>query len=81
MEKEINSKRREFYKAELAKSPFNYDYWFDLARLEEQALNNDKAREVYAQAVLKVPPTKVKGDWKRYIYLWLNWATFEELQN
>lgn len=38
-----------------------------------------RLREIFDRAVLNVPPVKEKRFWKRYIYLWLNYAIFEEL--
>ena len=35
-------------------------------------------REIYEQAVLNVPLIEEKAYWRRYIYLWLNYAAFEE---
>jgi crooked neck len=58
--------------------PFNYDTWFDYTRLEEQAGEVARAREVYERAIANVPPAMEKRYWKRYIYLWINYAVFEE---
>ncbi len=37
-------------------------------------------REVYERAVANVPPAPAKRYWQRYIYLWLNYALWEELE-
>lgn len=37
------------------------------------------ARSVYSRAVTKIPPVNQKRHWLRYIYLWINYALFEEL--
>jgi crooked neck len=34
---------------------------------------------VYERAIANVPPVQEKRFWKRYIYLWINYALFEEL--
>jgi crooked neck len=39
----------------------------------------DKCRLVYEKAISKVPPVLEKKYWRRYIYLWINYAVFEEL--
>jgi len=40
----------------------------------------DRVRTVYDRAVSHIPPSKKdKRLWKRYIYLWINYALFEEL--
>lgn len=72
----------------------DYDVWFDYSRLEEDAFRTlltegapddrlhaaaDKVRDVYGRAVALVPPAHDKRLWRRYIYLWLRWALFEEI--
>lgn len=37
-------------------------------------------RDVYERAVSNVPPANEKRYWQRYIYLWINYALFEELE-
>ena len=56
----------------------NYDTWLDLLFLEESFKNIEKIREVYEAAVKVVPPVEEKRFWRRYIYLWYNYAIFEE---
>ncbi|KAG9292001.1 hypothetical protein G9A89_017900 [Geosiphon pyriformis] len=75
----VVGKRRLQYEEELKANPKNYDIWFDYARLEENAEDIEKVREVYERAIAQVPPTKEKRFWRRYIYLWINYALFEEL--
>jgi crooked neck len=73
----------------------NYDTWFDYARLEEGALRDlrdegvtseeeeqaySRVREVYERAVGQVPPGVEKRYWRRYIFLWLDYALFEEIE-
>ena len=74
-------------------TPGNYDIWFDYARLEEESFRSlveegapesllvsarDKVRDVYERAVALVPPAEEKRLWRRYIFLWLRYALFEE---
>ena len=88
-------KRRLQYEEEVQNDGRNYDVWFDYVRLEENALKDlkdegasqediDQAvgriREVYERAVSHVPPGGEKRHWRRYIFLWLNYALFEELE-
>jgi len=75
----VLNKRRHIYEDEIAKDPFNYDNWFDYARLEESTGDADRIREVYERAIANIPPIEEKIHWKRYIFLWLNYAIFEEL--
>jgi crooked neck len=92
VESTVLGKRRIQYEEEIASDPHNYDVWFDYARLEEDAFRADRAdggetsgdaekvREVYERAVAQVPPGSEKRFWRRYIFLWLNYALFEEIE-
>ena len=62
----------------MAENPSNYDLWFDYARLEEDNGNETKIREVYERAISQVPPVNEKLYWRRYIYLWIFYAVWEE---
>ena len=88
-------KRRIQYEEELSHDGRNYDAWFDYARLEEGAYLDVKeegatsveldaavgrVREVYERAVAQVPPGGEKRHWRRYIFLWLDYALFEEIE-
>ena len=37
-------------------------------------------RDVYERAIANVPPAPEKRYWQRYIYLWINYAMYEELE-
>jgi crooked neck len=37
-------------------------------------------RHRYERAIANIPPVFEKKYWKRYIYLWINYALFEELE-
>lgn len=76
----IVSKRKFQYEKEIADNPTNYDAWFDYLRLVENENNYEIIREVYERAIANVPPSKDKNFWRRYIYLWINYALFEELE-
>jgi len=108
----ILTKRRQAYEEILASNNFDYDAWFDYARLEENEFREalallppssdlevvegdvesgaataaaatskalERVREVYERAVAAIPLSREKRFWRRYIYLWLNYALFEEL--
>ncbi|KAG2627458.1 crooked neck-like protein 1 isoform X1 [Panicum virgatum] len=79
IEDAIVGKRRFQYEDEVRKNPLNYDSWFDYIRLEESVGNEDRIREVYERAISNVPPAEEKRYWQRYIYLWINYALYEEL--
>ncbi|EIM87553.1 pre-mRNA-splicing factor CLF1 [Stereum hirsutum FP-91666 SS1] len=95
LETTVLGKRRIQYEEELSHDGRNYDVWFDYARLEEGAYRDLKeegateeeeeqsvgrVREVYERAVAQVPPGDQKRHWRRYIFLWLNYALFEEIE-
>eukprot|EP00457_Paulinella_chromatophora_P003088 gb/GEZN01003093.1/.p1 GENE.gb/GEZN01003093.1/~~gb/GEZN01003093.1/.p1 ORF type:complete len:699 (-),score=138.96 gb/GEZN01003093.1/:150-2246(-) len=76
----ILSKRRLQYEEELEADKLNYDVWFDYLRLEESSGDKGRVREVYERAIANLPPINEKIYWKRYIYLWINFALYEELE-
>lgn len=76
----IVSKRKDMYEQEVIENPTNYDAWFDYIRLVENEGNVDDIRETYERAIANVPPSKDKQFWRRYIYLWINYALYEELE-
>ena len=76
----VSNKRRLHYEELVSSNSKNYDAWFDYARLEESTGDVDRTREVYERAIAEFPPTEEKRHWRRYIYLWLFYALFEELQ-
>ncbi|KAI1268807.1 cell cycle control protein [Xylariaceae sp. FL1019] len=75
----ILSKRRRLYEDQIKENPKNYDIWFDYARLEETSGDLDRVRDVYERAVAQIPPTQEKRHWRRYIYLWIFYALWEEM--
>jgi crooked neck len=78
VEDAVLSKRRVQYEENVKSEPKNYDAWLDLARLEEAAGDHERVREVYERAITNFPPTEEKRHWRRYIYLFLFYATYEE---
>jgi crooked neck len=95
LESTVLGKRRIQYEEEVSHDGRNYDVWFDYARLEEGALTDlreegatseeeeqsiGRVREVYERAVAQVPPGNEKRFWRRYIFLWLDYALFEEIE-
>ncbi|KAL6690321.1 TPR-like protein [Trichoderma pleuroticola] len=76
----VLSKRRVFYEEQVRENPKNYDAWFDYAGLEEASRDADRVRDIYERAIAQVPPTQEKRHWRRYIYLWIFYAVWEELE-
>ncbi|KAL3695282.1 hypothetical protein R1sor_009358 [Riccia sorocarpa] len=80
IEDAIVGERRFQYEEDVKKNPLNYDTWFDYLRLEESSGNRQRTREVYRRAISNMPPVEEKRYWQRYIYLWINYALYEELE-
>ncbi|KAJ1809625.1 NineTeen Complex (NTC) component, partial [Coemansia sp. RSA 2599] len=84
IENVVATKRRMLYEAAVKKDEHDYDTWLDYARLEEEAAfiedpqSIERARDVYERAIAEHPLVAEKRLWRRYIYLWLNYALFEE---
>lgn len=87
------TKQRREYEQRVKQDPRDYDAWFEYAKLEEdhgtdyqggddqaREASVAKVRDVYERAVSNVPPAEEKKYWKRYIYLWIYYALFEELK-
>lgn len=74
--------RRQTLEQKLEEEQDNYDLWFDYCNLEEQAAECpekiERIRTIYERAVVHLPPASDKRFWKRFIYLWINFALFEE---
>jgi crooked neck len=77
----ILSKRRVQYEEQIKENPKNYDIWIDYARLEESGGDADRVRDVYERAIAQIPPSQEKRHWRRYTYLWIFYALFEEMDN
>lgn len=75
----VINKRKYQYEDEIQANPTNYDAWFDYIRLMESNGSLESARDVYERAIANVPPLQEKHYWRRYIYLWINYALYEEL--
>jgi len=78
VENVILSKRRAHYEEQVKENPKNYDAWIDWGRLEESLGEPDRVRDVYERAISQIPPTQEKRHWRRYIYIWLFYAVYEE---
>jgi crooked neck len=81
LENVILSKRRVQYEEQLKENPRNYDIWFDFARLEELSGDPDRVRDIYERAIAQIPPSQEKRHWRRYIYLWIFYAVWEEMES
>jgi len=79
IEDAILNKRRIQYEENIAADKYDYDAWFDYIKLEQNELNIEKTRALYDRAVASQPPINEKRYWRRYIYIWIYYAVFEEL--
>lgn len=78
----IIGKRRFQYEELLAEDSTNYDVWFDYIRLEESNGDQERIREIYERAIAtsNMPPLLEKHYWKRYVFIWINYAIYEEME-
>lgn len=80
IEKLIAQKRKLLYEETLAKNQFDYDTWFDYIRLAEDNFPSSEVEDLYERAIANVPQEHLEKDaWRRYIYLWVFYACYEEL--
>lgn len=77
----VIQKRRKYYRQILETNPKNYDTWFDLLFLEKSTKDFAEIRKTFEEAVSQVPPANEKRYWKRYIYIWIMYASWEELDS
>lgn len=75
----VEKKRAEYEKC-VADDPRDYDTWFDLIHLERAEGTPDTVRHVYERATKIVPVQPEKRYWRRFIYLFLEQALWEELE-
>lgn len=80
IEEVVLNKRRFVYEEAIKTNSRSYDTWFDYIRLEENSGDVPRIREVYERAIREKPPVLQKRFWRRYVYLWIYYALFEELQ-
>uniref|UniRef100_A0A915AQ20 Crooked neck-like protein 1 n=2 Tax=Parascaris univalens TaxID=6257 RepID=A0A915AQ20_PARUN len=81
IENVIVSKRRFQYEKQIAENPFNYDAWFDYIRLlQNEKVDREEMEDTFERAIANVPPQSEKRYWRRYIYLWINYVLYEELE-
>jgi crooked neck len=80
LENVVISRRRLQYEEQLYENPENYKVWLDYAKLEEIAGDPERVRDIYELAIMLVPSIQEKQYWRPYIYLWINYALYEELE-
>lgn len=84
IEKTTFETRKADYESELSKTPTDFDKWwlyFDLISDPTLHLSEDIIRDSFNKALARPPRTHEKHDWLPYMYLWLRYATWEEVHN
>ncbi|KAA6390201.1 MAG: putative Pre-mRNA-splicing factor clf1, partial [Streblomastix strix] len=84
----VIAKHKAQYEDQIMKDRLNYDNWFDYIAMTEDAIEGlvptekekEKIRDLYERAIACLPPAEEKQLWRRYIYLWIKYALFEELE-
>uniref|UniRef100_A0AAF5PST3 Crooked neck protein n=3 Tax=Wuchereria bancrofti TaxID=6293 RepID=A0AAF5PST3_WUCBA len=80
IENVIVSKRRHQYEEQIAENSYNYDAWFDYIRLlQNEKIHREEMEDTFERAIANVPLQPEKRYWRRYIYLWINYALYQEL--
>lgn len=83
MEHLIIKKRRDQYEKSLQTDPFDYNTWFDYIHSMETDYSykddHDPIISIYERAIQMIPNSQEKSGWKRYIYIWISYAIFLEL--
>lgn len=79
LELALVNKRRKAFKQKIASDNRDYDTWFDLLQLEEASSSPDQIRDAYERAISNTPESTTKAAWSRYIYLWLLFAAWTEV--
>ena len=79
----IYKKQKQLYTNRIETNQYDYDAWIELAKLHEQHAATDVhiVRDTYEHAISKIPLVEQKSEWKRYIYIWIYYALYEELTN
>lgn len=75
----VLEKKREKYEGMVKEDGYNYDAWFDLLALEQTSSPVEKVRETYERALRQKPMVETKAGWRKYVYLWISYAVWTEL--
>lgn len=79
IEQVVLSKRKHLYESKLSQDQYDYDTWVDYIRMIQSEGDLESIRSVYERAIAAIPLRKEKQFWRRYIYIWILYAIFEEL--
>jgi crooked neck len=85
IEQVVYKKQQAQYNQLLQANPHDYDAWLDFCKLEQEHGSPESVRDTYERAVAQLPPSSSsssltnKDHWRRYIYLWIYYAVYEEL--
>lgn len=84
IEKTTFEARKADYESELASNPKDFDKWWlylDLISDPTLHLSEDVIRNSFDKALRQTPHSYEKHDWTPYVYIWLRYATWEEIHN
>lgn len=76
----VVDKQKKSLEAKISSDPWDYDAWFDMVLLMEKWSSKETVRSTYERAVANVPQVATKAYWSRYVYLWLLYAAWAELE-
>lgn len=79
IESSIMIKRKLKYEEDVNKNPLDYDSWWSYINIVQQEGTNEVTGETFERAVKVIPTDSFKSTaWRRYIYLWIKYAFWEE---
>lgn len=79
IESSIIIKQKLRYEDELSKNPSDFDSWWSYIGIVQEEDNEEETRGVFEKAVSVIPPDAFKTTaWRRYVYLWIKYALWEE---
>ena len=67
----VFEKRRRIYRAKLEQNNRDFESWMSLAMLEQEANNFENMFSVLTQSHQFQPQSTHKGDWKKYVFMFL----------
>jgi len=88
IERTVIAKRRFEYEEQLKNNPYNYDVWFDYIKMQQSDMKNHSEHIcnnsnpvilLFERAIVNLPPVEEKQYYKRYIYLWIAYVLYTEV--
>lgn len=76
----VVEKQKRALEAKVSRDAWDYDTWFDLILLTEKWSSKESIRDIYERAIANVPQVATKTGWSKYVYLWLLYCAWTELE-